>query len=170
MVLTEVNSHDSQTGHQFKLRVHQPVVVNGRTLIPEGAIAWGEVASAERTGAVGQAGALGVRLLYVEVDGARIRLDGQRAATGSSATDKVLLSVLGFGVLGLLAKGNNAKLKAGDLIEGNIAEAMIFEAGRAPIVARSETPPLIIDVTGAPTLKVTPAAVAPVEATKPPIA
>ena len=170
MVLTEVNSHDSRPGHQFKLRVHQPVMVEGQTLIPEGALAWGEVASAARTGAVGQAGELGVRLLFVEIDGARIRLDGQLAMTGRSAADKVVLSVLGFGVLGLLAKGNNAKLKAGDLIDGHVAETMIFAAGRPPIVADPETPVQKLDGTGnAAPLDVTPTAVAPAEAGLPPL-
>lgn len=154
MVLTEVNSRESLPGHRFKLRVHQPVIVGGRTLIPEGALAWGEVASAQRTGAIGQAGELGVRLLYVDVDGVRIPLSGQRASTGRDAADKVILSVLGFGILGLLAKGNNAKFKAGDLVEGHVAETMIFAVGQPPVTA---APP----VTTAPTVTTPPTIAAP---------
>ena len=170
MVLTEVNSRDSRPGHQFKLRVHQPVTVGGQTVIPEGALAWGEVANAQRTGAVGQAGELGVRLLYVEVDGARIRLNGQRASTGSSAADKVVLSVLGFGLLGLLAKGNNAKLKAGDLVDGHVAETILFVAGQPPVVASPELPaPEKDNTSAAPMMAKTPVATPPAEAARPPI-
>ena len=148
MVLNEVSSRNSTPGHRFKLRVNQPVVVDGRTLIPEGATAWGEVASADASGRVGKAGTLAARLLHIDLDGTQIRLRGQSSAEGGDGTDRLLLSVIGFGILGLLAKGNNAKLKAGDLIDGHVADTMIFAAGAPPVVAAAaaaaaaETPPL----------------------------
>lgn len=135
MVLNEVSSRNSTPGQRFKLRVNRPVVVDGRTLIPEGATAWGEVATVDSSGRAGKAGSLAARLLHIDVDGAQIALRGQSSTEGRDGTDRMLMSVIGFGILGLLAKGNNAKLKAGDLIDGHVADAMIFAAGSPPVVA-----------------------------------
>lgn len=158
MVLNEVSSRNSTPGQRFKLRVNQSVVVDGQILIPEGATAWGEVATADASGRVGQAGSLAARLLHIDLDGTLIRLRGQSSAEGDGGAERLLLSVIGFGVLGLLAKGNNAKLKAGDRIDGQVAEAMIFVAGQAPIVAPAETP-----------VQTAPTAVAPAQAAPPPL-
>jgi hypothetical protein len=118
MVLNEVNSRDHRAGHRFALRVDEDVKIGGVIVIPVGAKGWGEVVDAQGTGAVGKSGRLATRLLYVEAQGQQIALDGQREAAGGGGTGQAVVSLIAFGPLGLLMKGNNATLKAGEIING----------------------------------------------------
>ena len=127
MVLNEVNSRDHQAGHRFVLRVDEEVKAGGVALVPIGAKAWGEVVSAEGTGGAGKGGRLNARLLYLEANGRQIPLDGERQSTGNSSTGQVVTGVVAFGIFGLLMKGNNAKLKAGEILNGYTLEDAIFD-------------------------------------------
>lgn len=135
MVLTEVSTKDHDPGHRFRLRVNDPVIVNGREVIPVGAIAWGELLSAEKSGNVGKSGKLSARLLHIDHDGREIALDGAAQSEGKSGKGETILGVLAAGPLGLFAKGNNAKLKAGEKMTAFIAEDVIFggSAAAAPV-------------------------------------
>jgi hypothetical protein len=114
LVLSEVTTKTHRAGYRFKLRVNEPVKIDGRVVIPVGAIAWGQVTSAEGSGNVGKSGSLEAELLYVDVDGKQIRIDGQTRNEGNSGTAETVMGVLGLGIFGLFAKGNNAKIKAGE--------------------------------------------------------
>lgn len=118
MVLNEVNSRDHKTGHRFVVRVDEAVAADGQIVIPVGAKGWGEVVAAQGTGGAGKSGRLNARLLHVEADGRLIPVTGERQTAGSGGTGQVVSSVVAFGPLGLLMKGNNATLKAGEIING----------------------------------------------------
>lgn len=132
MVVSEVTTKTHSVGHRFRLRVDQPVVIDGATVIPVGATAWGQVTSATSSGNVGKSGTLSAELLYVEAGDTRIAIDGQTASKGKSGTGEVVMGVIGLGLLGLLAKGNNAKIKAGEKMT-----AFTIEDTSVPHVAAS---------------------------------
>src|SRR3546814_6192004 len=83
MVLNEVSTKIAKAGERFPLRVDEDVVVNGVTIIPIGARAWGEVLSAEESGIVGKSGKLAARLLYVELGDDRIEIEGETRTAGA---------------------------------------------------------------------------------------
>lgn len=122
MVVNEVTTKTHTPGHRFKLRVDKPVVIDGATIIPVGATAWGEVLAATKSGNVGKGGSLEARLLYVESNGVRIPVSGTNNAKGASAGGETALGILALGPLGLFAKGNNAKIKAGELMTGFVEQ------------------------------------------------
>ncbi|HWV61869.1 MAG TPA: hypothetical protein VN034_14495 [Sphingopyxis sp.] len=122
MVVNEVTTKTHTPGHRFKLRVDKPVVVDGATIIPIGATAWGEVLAAKKSGNVGKGGSLEARLLYVESNGMQIPVSGTNNAKGASAGGETALGILALGPLGLFAKGNNAKIKAGELMTGFVEQ------------------------------------------------
>ncbi len=122
MTLTEVTTKTDDIGHRFKLRVNKDVQINGATVIPVGTLAWGEVTSAESSGNVGKGGSLTARLLYVEMNGQQIPISGDTSAKGRTATAETVVGVLSLGLLGLFAKGNNAKIKAGEKITAFVSE------------------------------------------------
>jgi hypothetical protein len=126
MVLNEVNSRDHKAGHRFVLRVDEEVKAGPFTVIPIGAKAWGEVVEATKTGGAGKSGRLNARLLYVEGAGQQLKLDGARHNAGGSATGQVVVGVLVWGPFGLLMKGNNATLKAGEILNGYTLEDQSF--------------------------------------------
>jgi hypothetical protein len=127
MVTKEVNSRDNHAGDRFALRVDEDVKADGLTLIPIGAKAWGEVTAAQGTGGAGKSGKIGARLLYVEAAGQRIDLDGERQSAGSGGTGQVVGAVVAFGIFGLFAKGNNASIKAGEIINGYTLSDAAFD-------------------------------------------
>ena len=120
MVLNEVTTKTAKPGDRFVLRVHAPVSQNGAVVIPVGTKAVGEVVDAEKNGILGQSGKLSVRLLHLEWRGQAIALTGTDQDKGKSGAPETVVSVVAIGVLGLLARGNNAKLKAGELVTGFI--------------------------------------------------
>ena len=122
MVISEVTTKTHMAGHRFRLRVNKPVVVDGVTVLPVGAIAWGEVMQAKSSGNVGKSGSLEARLVYVENNGFRIPVTGNNSAKGASGGGETALGILALGPLGLFAKGNNAKIKAGELMTGFVEQ------------------------------------------------
>jgi len=146
MVLREVNSRTAQSGERFKLRVDEPVFINGASVIPVGATAWGEIVSVKKNGAVGKAGRLGAKLLYVDLPAGRLPLRGEPSDRGDGNGAGVVLAVVGFGILGLLTGGDSARLKAGDSFTGYVdgpmaATEVVASAGAAaaPAEAVSQT-------------------------------
>jgi hypothetical protein len=127
MVLNEVSSRTVTAGGRFVLRVDQPVTVNGATVIPAGAKAWGEVLDAQKSGSVGKAGRLQARLVSVEVGGDQVPISGKQQTAGEKGGTQVALGFLGMGPLALLAPGNNAKLKAGEIFNAYLVTDMLFD-------------------------------------------
>lgn len=122
MVLNEVSTKIAKPGDRFVLLVDEPVIVEDRIVIPVNAKAFGEVRIASESGVVGKSGNLVAKLLYVETSHGRVTLDGSPASAGESGTTQTVLGVLALGPLGLFARGNNAKLKAGETLTGYVAE------------------------------------------------
>lgn len=122
MVVNEVTTKTHRTGHRFKLRVDKPVIVDDVVVIAVGATAWGEVTAATGSGNVGKSGKLEAKLLYIESHGLQIPITGSNAAKGAGGGGETALGVLALGPLGLFAKGNNAKIKAGELMTGFVEQ------------------------------------------------
>lgn len=116
MFLTEINSRKAIKGNRFKLRVDEPVFLNGRIAVPVGATAWGEIVSFDTNGAVGKGGKLGIRILYLDLPSGRLPLHGDAAQRGGGNGAGVAMAVIGFGLLGLFTAGDSARFKAGDSI------------------------------------------------------
>ena len=120
MVTKEVNSRSAKAGDRIKLRVNAPVRAGDQVLIPVGTSAWGEVTAVSGTGAAGRSGRLSMRLLHIDSPAGPVPLTGTSDARGDGSTAGVVLGVLAWGVLGLLNKGDNALIKAGDVIRGYV--------------------------------------------------
>jgi hypothetical protein len=132
MVLNEVNSRDHKAGDRFVLRVDEDVVINGVKVISIGAKGWGEVLSSQATSGLGKSGRLNARLLYVEAGDQRVPVTGERETAGTGGTGQVVGAVVGFGLFGLLMKGNNATLKAGEILNGYTSQEITFDPRTAP--------------------------------------
>lgn len=121
MATKEISTADAAPGMLFRLRINKPVMLDARTLIPEGAWAIGEVLSATPSGRLGRSGQMTTRLLYVETAGSRIPLLCDMAIRGRGA-GSAAIAVRFAGIAGLFHRGNNAKIKAGELVYGTVAQ------------------------------------------------
>ena len=115
MVLRELTSRTAKSGDRFKLRVDEAIAVNGRTLVPIGATAWGEITTVEKNGALGKGGSLAARLLYIQLEDGNVPLTGDLRNKSSGNGTALGVAVLSFGLFGLLNAGDSGRLKAGDI-------------------------------------------------------
>ncbi|HYD37324.1 MAG TPA: hypothetical protein VEA60_06900 [Allosphingosinicella sp.] len=140
MVLNEVNTNSAKPGDRFVLRVDENVVVGGATVIPVGAKAYGEVTRVKANGAVGKAGSVGAKLLYVELGGDRIPLTGEDESKGRKEGGGVVMASAIWGPFGLLMKGGPGKLKAGHIFNGYIASDLLYDPTAARFIAPEPEP------------------------------
>lgn len=140
MVVREVSARTANPEMRFPLEVADPVTVEGRVVIAAGSRAWGEVVSVEPAGSGGRGGQIGVRLLYVEANGTQIRLEGRSSTEARRSTRDMAAMSATLGPLALLAKGHEARIKAGERLTGFVADGSPEPALAKGIVLRAETP------------------------------
>lgn len=127
MATREVRSDEVAPGTVFPLRVDQPVRVGGMVVVPVGTPAFGEVMTARGARRLGRVGVLEVRLSHIQLGDLRIPLAGERSARGHGGAP-LALTVKLAGPIGLMHRANNAKIKAGDLLDGFVAEDVTLPA------------------------------------------
>jgi hypothetical protein len=122
--LAPLSSRWAVQGQRFDLEVRDEVRVDGLLVIPRGARGVGEVSRVVTKGMMGKAGKIEVRVLFVEVGGARIRLDGVASDKGASGAAPVVLAAPLIGVSAAFFTGKSAVLPAGSTIEGFVFQDM----------------------------------------------
>lgn len=116
--LAPLSSRRARQGQRFDLEVMDEVRVDGMLVIPRGAHGVGEVSRVVTKGMMGKAGKIEVRVLFVEVGGSRIRLDGTASDKGASGAAPVVLAAPLIGVSAAFFTGKSAVLPAGSSIQG----------------------------------------------------
>lgn len=108
-----LSSENSAQGDRFPLRLFEPLVINGETVIPAGTPGEGEVIHAKRKGGMGAAGELIITARFLDLNGQRVALrslrvngDGQsridtvNSISVASAATIPLASLVGFFITG----------------------------------------------------------------------
>ena len=111
-----------RVGHRFQLEVADPVLVNGRVVIPAGSPATGEVTDVRNKGMWGKSGRINARLLYVRVGDRQIRLTGQFDDRGTTGTAGVVGAVAFVPVAGFFVTGTSARVPLGAPVNAFIDE------------------------------------------------
>ena len=155
MATTEVSTADVSAGSHFKLRVNKPIEADGRVVIPVGAWAIGEVVTAKDSGGLGKSGKMTARLLYIEYGEARVPLEGDVTENGRGAGSAGTAFLLG-GFMGLFHRGNNAKIKAGEIVLGFVSQEAVLDVS-GPMARLVSTAPA--DAAAAPEGPMSPAAI-----------
>jgi hypothetical protein len=117
-----LSSKRAQQGQRFDLEVTQDISVGGMRVIPAGSHAVGQVSRVVTKGVMGKRGKLEVKILFVEVGGARIRLDGAASDRGRSGAAPVALAAPLIGVSAGFFTGSSALIPAGSAIDGYVYE------------------------------------------------
>jgi hypothetical protein len=136
-LLTELGSKISKTGDTFPIRLAEPIVIDGRVVVPAGITGLGEVVHAKKSGGGGAGGELVLAARYLDVAGQRLRLRSLRVAvTGKSKIDtanaigvasSATVPVAAF--IGFLLKGGQTTIPAGTVADAKTAEAVTFATG-----------------------------------------
>lgn len=131
MSFSEVSTADSTPGKRFKLILNKPIIIDGKVVAPKGSVAFGEVTSAEESGSLGKSGRMTAKILFLRLGDVDIPLEGQTTTKGTGA-GSAGVAVLFTGWVGLFHRGNNAKIKAGELMTAFIAEDVALDLTTVP--------------------------------------
>lgn len=121
MAMTEVSTAKAKPGSPIKLRVNKPIEIDGKVVVPVGTPAFGEVLEARDSGGLGKSGKMTAKLVRIQFGAVAIPLEGEMAAKGTGSGSAGVATLLA-GPLGLFHRGNNAKIKAGEIIVGFVSE------------------------------------------------
>lgn len=127
----EVSTADAKPGTKIKLQVRSAVVIGGRPVIPAGTQAWGEVVTATDAGGLGKYGKMTARLTHIQLGDVVIPIDGDISSKGRKGS--VAGAVLSGGPMGLFHRGNNAKIKAGEVVSSFVAEDVVLDFSGAAV-------------------------------------
>ncbi|PTQ13321.1 hypothetical protein CLG96_04260 [Sphingomonas oleivorans] len=116
----ELSSKTNRQGDRFDLTVTEDVLVGPHIVIPRGARGIGEITRLIPKGAFGKSGKLELRLLYVEVGNARVRLDGRAGDRGRSGTGATVATAVLAGVFSAFVTGTSARLPSGSTLVGYV--------------------------------------------------
>jgi hypothetical protein len=116
--LQPMSSKRARQGQRFDLEVSEDVRVAGLLVIPKGTRGVGEVSRVVAKGVMGKAGKLELRVMFVEVGGRRIRLDGTARDKGASGVAPVAIAAPLIGVSAAFFTGKSAVIPARSAIDG----------------------------------------------------
>ena len=126
MATAEVSTATATAGTVFKMRVNRAITLDGKTIIPVGTPAFGEVTAATESASLGESGTMAARLVRIQFGDVAIPIEGKVDAEGAGA-GSVAMAVLTSGLMGLFHRGNNAKIKAGEILSGFVSEDVTID-------------------------------------------
>lgn len=126
----EITSKTAAEGDPLTFKVEDDVVVNGKTVIAKGSMVKGVVSNASKSGRMGKAGQLSIRVeSAMTTDNQKIKLRATKGKEGDDKTGTTVALVALFGPLGFLKKGKNATIKEGTQIKVYTDEEKIVRVG-----------------------------------------
>lgn len=137
MAPTEVSTARAVAGTIFKLRVNRAIEVGGRIIVPIGTMAFGRVIDAVDSGGLGKSGRMTARLMHIQLGEAEIPLEGELSAKGTGA-GSAGVAILLTGWAGFFHRGNNAKIKAGEILTGFVSQDVTLDLSNS-VARRVET-------------------------------
>ena len=123
-------------GDQFKIRLAEPVTIEGEVVIAAGIEGIGEVVHAERSRAGGKAGELLIAARYLDYRGDKVRLRGLKlGGAGKDNTGTALAVAIAAGPFALFVQGKEIVIPAGTRAQAKIAQETRISAADAPHAA-----------------------------------
>ena len=127
-----VSSKSKRQGEHFAIRLAEPIVVDGRMLVPAGTPGVGEIVHSAKAGGAGKAGELILAARYLELDGQRIplrsfrygRRQGKDKTGAVNAGNMAAAAVMpAASLVGFLIKGGEVDIPAGTRASAKVSAA-----------------------------------------------
>ena len=118
----DLSSKTSSEGDPVALVLVDDLMVGGVCVAKAGDKAFGEVTKAEKSGMMGKAGELNMRLDYLKAGDTKIRLRGSKGKEGESGTTGAVVLTVLFGPIGLIKHGKNVEIKQGQAFHAFVSD------------------------------------------------
>jgi hypothetical protein len=109
----DISSKTASEGDPVAFVLDDDLKVGGVVVAKAGSKAFGEVTRASKSGMMGKAGDLAIRLNYLKVGDNKIKLRGTKGKEGESGTTGAVVLTVLFGPIGLIKHGKNVEIKQG---------------------------------------------------------
>lgn len=135
-ILDPLGSKLSNSLDTYRIRLAEPIVVEGTELVPAGAEGMGEVVHAKKAGGMGAAGELVLAARYLTVDGRQLRLRSMELLEDAEGKDRMgtvhtlniasAAAPIPIGLLGYFIGGGNIEIPAGARASAKLAAPFAF--------------------------------------------
>jgi hypothetical protein len=135
-----INTMQIKRGDRFRIRLHAPVTVADKVLIPAGVEGVGEVVHAEPGRASGKAAELILAARTLDFQGRQIKLRGMKfSQSGSNRTGMVAGVSIGIGVFAAFIHGGNIEIPANTVVSAKIGETLQLPALATTLPSSDDT-------------------------------
>ncbi len=118
----DLSSKTASEGDPVTLTLVDDLKVGNIVVAKAGDKAIGEVTKAEKSGMMGKAGELNIRLNYLKVGDNKIKLRGTKGKEGESGTTGAVVLTVLFGPIGLIKHGKNVEIKQGQSLHAFVGD------------------------------------------------
>ena len=118
----DLSSKTSSEGDPVTLTLVDDVKVGDVVVAKAGSKAIGEVTKAEKSGMMGKAGELNIRLDYLKAGDTKVKLRGTKGKEGESGTTGAVVLTVLFGPIGLIKHGKNVEIKQGQALHAFVGD------------------------------------------------
>lgn len=118
----DLSSKTAAEGDAVTFVLAEDMKVGDVVVVKAGAKAFGEVTNAKKSGMMGKAGELNVRLDYLKVGSVKVHLRGSKGKEGESGTTGAVVLTVLFGPIGLIKHGKNIDIKKGSALKVYVSD------------------------------------------------
>ncbi|WP_433967009.1 hypothetical protein [Tunturiibacter gelidiferens] len=118
----DLSSKTASEGDPVTLTLVDDLKVGNIVVAKAGDKAIGEVTKAEKSGMMGKAGELNIRLNYLKAGDTKIKLRGTKGKEGESGTTGAVVLTVLFGPIGLIKHGKNVEIKQGQSLHAFVGD------------------------------------------------
>jgi hypothetical protein len=126
-ITAPLSSRTLKPGDTFPLRLAQPILVDGKTVVEAGAVGGGQVVDAAAAGMMGKPAKLILAARYLDIGGHQVKLRAMQFVRNGEGRDGEVLA-LGFaiGIVSFLVKGGDIEVPAGSNAQAKLGEDLVI--------------------------------------------
>ena len=118
----DISSKTAVVDDRVNFMLAEDLKVGDVVVAKAGTKAVGSVTHAKKSGMLGKAGELNVRLDYLKVGDSRVRMRANKGKEGEGKEGTMIALTVLFGPIGLIKKGKNVEVKAGTPLKAFVDE------------------------------------------------
>ena len=126
-LLQEVSSKTARVGERIYLELMEDIKLDGKTIIPLGTPAYGEVTKVDKKGMFGKSGKVGTRLVALKFNDQEIRITGSLDEAGEGGTAATVGAVVVIPIAGFFVTGKSALLSPGLQTNGFLESDLVIK-------------------------------------------